>query len=540
MPESLIIDNLHASGTTSASAPLPVLTGVSLSVQPGEFVALIGGSGSGKTITAMSAMQLLPPQLAVTSGSIRLGKLELTLATENQLNQMRGGRMGMLFQQPKRMFNPRMTIGAHLREPLRLHGKLRGHAAEAQVISLLAEVGLPDPAWCAKAYPHQLSGGMAQRAMTAVALAGQPDILIADEPTSALDKSLEGQILSLIDSQRRDRGLGVLYITHNIATVAAFADRILVMKNGRIIESGPTAQVLSNPQSDETKHLLNASSLSASSTGHTSTNAPKVLTVDGASKAFRMRRGRKKAVLSNVSLSLHRGEILGILGQSGSGKSTLARSIVGLEELDSGHITHTSGGNGSESAAVGPKVQLVFQEPHDSFDPRMKLRTSLEAPLLRHTKITAADRRERVERVTNEVGLDSRLLDHRPGQCSGGQLQRMAIARALLLEPDVLICDEATSALDALTQRRILDLLLRLHKERGLSLMIISHDMAIIQHMCNRVAVIFEGQLVELAATDEFFKTPRHAHSQELVAVSAPLWPLPNIESGQLPAPNVL
>lgn len=520
MPESMIIDNLHVSGITPVGAPFPVLKGVSLSVHPGEFVALIGGSGSGKTITAMSAMQLLPPQLSIASGSIRLGKLELTLATENQLNQTRGGKMGMLFQQPKRMFNPRMTVGDHLREPLRLHGKLRGRAAEEKVITLLADVGLPDPAWCAKAYPHQLSGGMAQRAMTAVALAGQPDILIADEPTSALDKSLEGQVLNLIDSQRRDRGLGVLYITHNIATVAAFADRILVMKDGRMIESGSTDQVLSDPQSDDTKQLLMASSLSASSTGNISTTAPKVLTVHGASKTFRMGRGRKKAVLSNVSLSLRRGEILGVLGQSGSGKSTLARSIVGLEELDSGRITHTSGANGSASAAVGPKVQLVFQEPHDSFDPRMKLSTSLEAPLLRRTNITAVERRARVERVTNEVGLDSRFLDRRPGQCSGGQLQRMAIARALLLEPEILICDEATSALDALTQRRILDMLLRLHQERGLSLMIISHDMAIIQYMCHRVAVLFEGRLVEVAATDEFFKNPQHVNSQELVAAA--------------------
>lgn len=521
MPEPLIIENLHASRNTPSGITYPILTGVSLAVQPGEFVALIGGSGSGKTVTAMSAMQLLSPQLTVTSGSVRLGELELTLATESQLNQVRGGRIGMLFQQPKRMLNPRMTIGAHLREPLRLHRKLSGRAAEAQVITLLTEVGLPDPAWCAKAYPHQLSGGMAQRAMTAVALAGRPEILIADEPTSALDKPLERQILNLIDRQRRDRGLGVLYITHNIATVAAFADRVLVMKDGRIIESGTTAQVWANPQNDYTKYLLDASSLPPASTSHSPTNATKVLTVGGASKTFRMGWGRKKSVLSNVSLSLHRGEILGVLGQSGSGKSTLARSIVGLQELDSGQITHTSGANGSESAAIGPKVQLVFQEPHDSFDPRMKLRTSLEAPLLRHSNISAADRHERVRKVINEVGLDTHLLDNRPGQCSGGQLQRMAIARALLLEPDVLICDEATSALDALAQRRILDLLLRLHRERELSLIMISHDMAIIQYMCHRVAVLFEGQLVEVATAEEFFNNPRHVHSKELVSAAA-------------------
>jgi peptide/nickel transport system ATP-binding protein len=516
MSASLVLDNLEVAHAAHRSMRL--LSGVSLSVEPGEFVALVGSSGSGKTLTAMSSLRLLPPQLAITGGSIRLGDLDLTQATEPQLNAVRGGRLGMLFQQPKRMFNPNRTIGQHLREPLRLHARLRGTKARTKALGLLEEVGFEDPATGVRAYPHQLSGGMAQRAMTALALAGQPDILLADEPTSALDKVLERQILQLLDRERRERGLGVLYITHNIASIASYADRVLVMNAGSIVEAGPASELLSRPRTAYAQELLAAARLAPASRRRPPSTEREVLILDGVGKRFG-RRKAGRAALADVSLSLKRGEILGVLGQSGSGKSTLARAIVGLDTASTGSITRQLDPAARHGATA---VQLVFQEPHSAFDPRMTLRASLQAPLRKRPGLSPQQCDARITAVMDEVELDSSLLDKRPGQCSGGQLQRATIARALLLEPQVLICDEATSALDALTQRTILNLLLRLQRERNLSMLVISHDMDVVRYMCDRVAVLLQGRVIEVAETGEFFAAPRHPHSQALVSAAIP------------------
>ncbi|WP_309108056.1 ABC transporter ATP-binding protein [Arthrobacter sp.] len=551
MTEGLVIEDLH----TGTGGTRSILSGVSLSVNPGEFVALVGGSGCGKTMTAMSILQLLPPHVHVQSGSIRLGSQELATADEGVLNSVRGGGIGMLYQQPKRMFNPRKTIASHLKEPLKRHCGLQGKAADAKVLELLAEVGFDEPRLGAQAKAHQLSGGMAQRAMTALALAGAPDILLADEPTSSLDKMLEVQVLQLLDRERRERGLGILYITHNIRTVAQFADKVLVMEEGTIVESGPAQEVLNYPRSPYTKRLLEAASLAPEGNRGPRQGQPvpesrvpergvqerrEVLTLERVSKDFRTKRRASKRgnrpALSDISLRLGQGEILGVLGQSGSGKSTLARSIIGLENIDSGRISlnlqhaalqdvrrQDAGLQDAGRAVQHSPVQLVFQEPHDSFDPRMRLRTSLEAPLLRRKDLTKDERSARILQAIEEVGLDPGLLDRLPGQCSGGQLQRLTIARALLLEPSILICDEATSALDALTQRLVLNLLLRLHRDKGLSLVLISHDMDVIRYMSDRVAVLFKGRLVEVAETGEFFTRPQHEHSQALVSAALPV-----------------
>lgn len=559
MPEGLLIEKLHVSHrgpqgwrpmSPGGHESRPVLFDVDLSVAPGEFVALVGASGSGKTMTALSVLGLLPPRMEVGHGSIQLGGTDLRGIGEPELNRVRGGRIGMLYQQPKRIFNPRKTIGSHLAEPLKLHRGLRGRAAVLEALDLLADAGFEEPELCARSYPHQLSGGMAQRAMVALAMAGEPELLLADEPTSALDKVLERQILKLIDRQRQSRGLGVLFITHDLAAVSAFADRVVVMDAGRVLESGPVKTVLDTPRTQYTRDLLAASALtpatavvpSAATDGAPSTpghaGGQTILDLDNVTKRFRSGGRAARPALDGLSLEFRTGEILGILGQSGSGKSTLARLIVGLEVPDLGSITrypsgkpgHTPGTvqtqvkrTRSRHARISEKdVQLVFQEPHDVFDPRMKLHTSLEAPLLQLPNCTPQDRAARIERVVREVELDPALLDRYPGQCSGGQLQRLTIARALLLEPAVLICDEATSALDAVTQRRILDLLLRLHRERELSLIMISHDMNVIRYMCHRVAVLFQGALVELAPTAGFFCDPQHRHSKELVAAALP------------------
>ncbi len=513
----LTVRNLRPAA--DGSAPTSLIHGLSLSVNAGEFVALVGGSGSGKTLTALSAVRLLPPPLAITAGTVRLGSVDVTTAAETELNAVRGGEAGMLFQQPKRVFNPNRTIGAHLLEPLRVHRRLRGAAARTAAVDLLREVGFADAPKGFRSYPHQLSGGMAQRAMTAIALAGQPRLLLADEPTSALDKVLERQVLQLLDRERRDRGLGILYITHNIASVAPFADRVLVMDSGAIVEEGPTASVIAAPTTAYTRELLAASQLAPESGRRPQPVPREVLTLTDANKRFG--RGRRAhTALDNVSLNLQRGEILGVLGQSGSGKSTLARAIVGLEKVDSGSITRHPDTAGKTPPATA--VQLVFQEPHGSFDPRMTLRASMEAPLRRRRDLTPADRTRRITEAMADVELDECLLDRHPGQCSGGQLQRATIARALLLDPTILICDEATSALDALTQRTVLNLLLRLQREHSLSLLVISHDMDVIRYMCDRVAVLLDGKVIEVAETQAFFAGPSHEHSRALVDAAIP------------------
>ena len=533
MPDGLLIEDLHLSvRTPSAPSARPVLSGVGLSVAPGEFVALVGASGSGKTMTALSVLGLLPPQIHVESGAVSLGGTDLLGVGGSELNRLRGGRIGMLYQQPKRMFNPRMTIGSHLAEPLKLHRRLRGRQARAQALELLGGVGFDDPARVARSYPHQLSGGMAQRAMLAVAMAGQPELLLADEPTSALDKVLERQILELIDTQRRRHGLGVLYITHDLATVSAFADRVVVMDAGRVQEEGPARTVLGAPRTACARELLEASALTrrrieAAGEARGAAPARDVLALDSVTKRFGGNGRGARPALADVSLGLREGEILGVLGQSGSGKSTLARLLVEVEAPDRGTISRTlpsgdgkNDGGGAGSGVRRTQVQLVFQEPHDAFDPRMKLFASLEAPLLRQRTLNPDERRELIHQAVQDVELEPGLLERYPSQCSGGQLQRLTIARALLLDPDVLICDEATSALDAVTQRKVLDLLLRLHRERRLSLIMISHDMNVIRYMSHRVAVLYRGALVELAPTADFFASPRHAHSKELVAAA--------------------
>ncbi|MDQ0819901.1 peptide/nickel transport system ATP-binding protein [Arthrobacter sp. V4I6] len=531
MSEGLIIEGLRVGQrarpggrpTSFRQGPAKaILSDLDLSVTPGEFVALVGTSGSGKTMTALSVMGLLPPGVHIENGSVRFGGTDLRALGEAELNRVRGGRIGMLYQQPKRMFNPRKTIANHLAEPLKLHRGLRGSSARTEALELLAEAGFEDPAWCARAYPHQLSGGMAQRAMFALAMAGQPELLLADEPTSALDKVLERQILELIDRQRRARGLGVLYITHDLATVSAFADRVVVLEAGRVQESGPVRRVLCTPRTTYTKELLSASALPPAPAPAAAPSRP-ILGLRNVTKRFPSNRRGARPAVDDVSLELREGEILGILGQSGSGKSTLARLILGLETPDSGSITRFLGAAVNRAGAPGKDFQLVFQEPHDVFDPRMKLRTSLEAPLRPRRDCTAEDRSARIHRVVREVDLDPALLDRYPGQCSGGQLQRLTIARALLLEPAVLICDEATSALDAVTQRTVLDLLLRLHRDRQLSLIMISHDMNVLRYMSHRVAVLFQGAVVEVAPNAEFFAAPRHGHSKQLVAAALPV-----------------
>ncbi len=474
-------------------------------LRSGELVAVVGRSGSGKTLLTKAIMGLLPEQLQAT-GQISLDGQRLDQLSDKAMNQIRGQRISMLFQQPKRVMNPRMTIRAHLLEAMgvRTWGKSKTH--EAQVCALLEEVGLSPAAQIAGMRPDQLSGGMAQRAMLAIALAANPEFILADEPTSSLDSILKAEVLQLLRKKQQERGVGVLFITHDIASIQHIADRVVVISDGQIVDQCPTAQLFSKDRHAKTRELVEAS-LPALRATRTESSEP-LLEAKEASKNY-TRKAKGPAALQPTSLSLHSGQVLGVVGRSGSGKSTFARLLAGLEVPTSGQIINQHAGD------VATRVQIIAQEPYSSFDPRLDLRTSMSAAVHR---LPASEITERMSRVMAQVGLPEDLLERRPGQCSGGQLQRLAIARALLTEPQVLICDESTSALDSVAQRHILDLLLELRNSMGLSLVVISHDMGVIRYVSDDVAVFYEGELVEHRPLKDFLANAEHQHSKDLIA----------------------
>ncbi|PRA00242.1 ABC transporter ATP-binding protein [Arthrobacter sp. MYb224] len=482
-----------------------LLSKVSCSVRAGELVAVVGRSGSGKTLLTKAIMGLLPAQLRA-EGEILLGGERIDQLDDRGMDVVRGRRIGMLFQQPKRVMNPRLTVRAHLLEALGAHGAGKARKYEAQVEALLHEVGLAPAAEVAGKRPDQLSGGMAQRAMLAIALAGNPEFILADEPTSSLDSILKSEVLELLRRKQQERGLGILLITHDIVSVRHIADRIVVVSDGEIIDQCPTAMIFSKDRHAKTRELVDATQAGPRQRREISSGC--ILEARSAGKNY-TRRAKGRAALEPTTLRLHAGEILGVVGRSGSGKSTFARLLAGLEKPTSGQILN-------HHEHITPNaVQVIAQEPFSSFDPALTLRKSLSAavhrlPVLEATKI--------VENAMTQVGLPQQLLDRKPGQCSGGQLQRMAIARALLVAPQVLICDESTSALDSVAQRHILDLLLELRDRLGLCLVVISHDMDVIRYVSDNVAVFYEGELVEHRSLDDFLASAEHEHSQDLVA----------------------
>ena len=474
-------------------------------LRAGELVAVVGRSGSGKTLLTKAIIGLLPQQLRV-EGKILLDGQRLDQLDEKAMDSVRGRRISMLFQQPKRVMNPRLTIRAHLLEALGAHGWGKARQHEDRVLSLLEEVGLSPAKQIAGKRPDQLSGGMAQRAMLAIALAADPEFILADEPTSSLDSILKSEVLQLLRRKQQERGVGVLFVTHDIASIQHIADRVVVVSDGQIVDQCPTALIFSKDRHSKTRELVEAS-LPPLRTLRATDSACLLEAVD-AGKNY-TRRAKGPAALNPASLRLHGGQVLGVVGRSGSGKSTFARLLAGLEQPTTGRIIHAHH-NGEAT-----RVQVIAQEPYSSFDPRLTIRTSMSAAVHRLPAIQAG---ERMAQAMVQVGLPEQLLDRRPGQCSGGQLQRLAIARALLTEPQVLICDESTSALDSVAQRHILDLLLDLREQMGLSLVVISHDMDVIRYVSDDVAVFYEGELVEHRPLDDFLADPEHQHSKDLVA----------------------
>ncbi|MFD2648568.1 dipeptide ABC transporter ATP-binding protein [Devosia albogilva] len=512
---------LEATGLSVRFGVLEAVADVAFSIAPGERFGIIGESGSGKTMTALAVSGLLPEGAAM-SGSIRFDGQPLP-EDERTMARLRGKRIGMIFQEPMTALNPLMRIGAQIAEAMRIN--LPAGEPEGAVLALLEEVGLaPDHS---RRFPHQLSGGQRQRVMIAMALASEPDLLIADEPTSALDLITQRLVLDLIAEICERRRMALLFISHDLKAVAALCSRVAVMHRGRMIETGATDAVFRAPREPYTQRLVAATQLER----HTGAEAPsgpilleaEAVTRDYASRRWLLRGPSFRAV-DSVSFTLHQGECLALVGPSGCGKTTLARVLVGLDTATSGALRFEGQSyRGADlPAELRRDLSLVFQDPFGSFDPRLTVGQSVGEPLRLERGLDAAARRKRVETAVLAVGLDTAMLDRYPHEFSGGQRQRLAIARALVTRPKLVVLDEPVSALDVSVRGEVLALLARLRAEHGLTYVLISHDLDMVRTMADRVLVMEAGRIVEEGDPDEIFAAPQHRLTQDLVAARLP------------------
>ena len=526
----LEVQDLAVAYRDAAGQAQRVVHGVSFSVAPGEVVALVGESGSGKTTTAQAVIGLLADNGNSEHGSIRLQGTEVSGWPAARWNAIRGRVVSLVPQDPTMSLNPVRTVGDQVGEILRIHGLRDRTAVQARVLELLARVGLSQPALRARQYPHELSGGMRQRVLIAIAIALRPALIIADEPTSALDVTVQRRILDLIDALRRETGTAVLLVTHDLGVAADRSHRLVVMQGGRIQEQGPTLELLRNPQSAYTRRLL----ADAPSLAPAPRRTPRPATTDdwaievedlvhefaAPGHASAHGRGIFRAV-DGVSLRVRRGSTHAIVGESGSGKTTTIRAIVGLGRPTAGRIriegTEVTGLRGEALRQLRRRVQLVYQNPFSSLDPRQSVFDIIEEPLLNFDPLPADERRRRVHDMLERVGLPAAVLQRRPHALSGGQRQRVAIARALVLQPQVLVLDEAVSALDVTVQAQILALLAQLQQDLGLTYLFISHDLAVVRQIADTVSVLRAGRVVDAGSVEEVFQRPTSDYTRELM-----------------------
>ncbi|MEV5602655.1 ABC transporter ATP-binding protein [Streptomyces sp. NPDC052299] len=595
-PELLEVRDLGVEFTAPDGSPLRAVRGVSFTLRRGETLAVVGESGSGKSTTALALNRMLPGTGRITTGTVRLDGRDLAAADEAELRAVRGARIGMVFQDPMTALNPVLTAGRHIDEALRAHGNRDKAARRARTVELLDRVGIPDPHRRADDYPHQFSGGQRQRILIAMALAGEPDVLLADEPTTALDATVQDQILTLLGDLNRETGTALVLITHNMGVVARACERVLVMYGGTVVEDGPTAEVLTRPRHPYTAGLLAAVPRLATPSGTRLTGIPGsppdltllgdgcafadrctlaeercrtatpplaraagdvrvaclpaagrteplpapapparidrpapgavVLEADGLTKRYGGRGARKRGVpaLDGVSLTLREGETLGIVGESGSGKSTLARVLAHAHTADGGTLRLRGEDVTRPSRralhAVRRQVQMVFQDPYASLNPRMTVGEIVAEPLVAFGIGDRDARRERVAELLELAGLDPAVAGRHPRSFSGGQRQRIGIARALAPAPSVLICDEPVSALDVSVQAQITGLLTDLQRDLGLSLVFIAHDLAVVRQISHRIAVMHRGRVVETGTADEVCDRPRDPYTRALLAAA--------------------
>jgi oligopeptide/dipeptide ABC transporter ATP-binding protein len=498
----------------------PVVDELSFEVGAGEAVGLVGESGSGKSQTALALLGLLPGSADV-SGSIRLDGTEVLGASHRTLDRLRARRVGIVFQDPMQALNPFVRIGRQLRQVVITHGIAGRAGAARSVIDMLGRVGLPDPERQYRAYPHELSGGMRQRARIAQALIAEPRLMVADEPTTALDVTVQAQILALLEEIRRDTAL--LLITHDLGVVAGHCGRMLVLEKGRLVEQGPTAEVFAKPVHAHTRALLEAAPGLDGSPPAVSAGGGEVLAIHSASVAFRVPGSVPLRAVRGLDLSVAAGETVAVVGESGSGKSSLVKAVLGLVPMKSGRVLYAGKPLPAKVEARAREtrrdLQLVFQDPMGSLNPQMRVRDIVAEPLRVHAPAQPRQERRGVVAATLEqVGLGEEFLERYPHQLSGGQAQRVAIARALILEPKVLVCDEAVAALDGTVREQVLAMLARIQAETGLAIVFISHDLAVVRAISHRVLVMYLGRLVELADNATLFGRPRHPYTQALLA----------------------
>jgi microcin C transport system ATP-binding protein len=512
------------------TGPVRVVDGIDLAVMEGESLGIVGESGCGKSLTMLSLVGLLPNRIRATGGQALFGGRDLLKLSARELRKVRGSEIGFIFQDPMTSLNPVIRVGDQIAEVLELHEGLRRNAARARAIELLAKTGIPDPVERVDAYAHQLSGGQRQRAMIAMALACRPKLLIADEPTTALDVTIQAQILALLDELQREMGMALLFITHDLNLVRRYADRVGVMERGRLVETGDTARVFAEPQHAYTQRLL--ASRPQRVVYEVAADAPRLITARDVRVEFASRIGwfgkRVRVAVRDAALDLRRGETLGIVGESGSGKTTLAMALLALQPVAAGAIefdgTRIAGADRVTLRALRRRMQVVFQDPFASLSPRRTVGQIVGEGLgLHRSELSATEREQQVLAMLAEVGLSAGddgmadLLQRYPHEFSGGQRQRIAIARAVVLRPEVLVLDEPTSALDVSVQQQVLTLLAQLQRQYGMSYLFISHDLAVVRAMAHRVLVMRDGAIVEQGEAERLFDAPAHDYTRRLL-----------------------
>lgn len=511
--------------------------GLEFDLWPGETLAIVGESGSGKSVTALTIMRLIEREGGRISGSMALARrsgevVDLMTAEDRMLRQIRGNEISMIFQEPMTSLNPVLTIGAQLAEVIILHRKCQSDGALDEARRLIERVKIPDAARRLTQFPHELSGGMRQRVMIAMALACQPRLLIADEPTTALDVTVQAEILALIRQLQDEIGMALIFITHDMGVVAEVADRVIVMRHGEKVEENALIPLFATPRNSYTKALLAAVprlGMGSPLLEPVRADAQPVLAVSGLVKRFPLTGGLlKRAVamvhaVDDVSFEIRKGETLGLVGESGCGKTTTGRALMRLIEPTEGSIRiagqEMTGLAGDQLRAARRNIQMIFQDPYASLNPRLQIMTSVTEPLLIHRPdISADERREIAAGLLERVGLKAEHLDRYPHQFSGGQRQRVAIARALALQPKVIVADEPVSALDVSIRAQVIELLVQLQKELGVAYLFISHDMAVVEQMSHRVAVMHMGRIVEIGHSAEVLNRPRHDYTRRLLS----------------------
>ncbi|MFD2740433.1 dipeptide ABC transporter ATP-binding protein [Sulfitobacter aestuarii] len=526
--------------TIGFGAAPPVVSNVSFTINPGETLALVGESGSGKTLTCRSVLQILPPSAVLRSGCIRFdgedGPVDLLRLREREMRAIRGDRISMIFQEPMRSLSPLHRLGNQVAEVLRLHRDMGRAEARRTVLEKFERVGFADPLRAWRSYPFEMSGGMRQRAMIAMAMVAKPELLIADEPTTALDVTTQAQVLGLIRTLQAETGMAVILVTHDLGVVANMARQVVVMNKGRVMERGDAADVLGAPAHGYTAKLFAAAPMipEVARPARAPPHDDLILDLRGVSKTYTLRAGGwrrpvKVTACRDIDLQLQRGKTLAVVGESGSGKTTCARIALGAERPDPGGcvLFYPTPGtdpvpvhdmNSAQRTAFQEQAQMVFQDPYSSLSPRMRVQQLLTEPMEIHRIANRAERRERAIEKLRLVGLSPDMLGRYPHAFSGGQRQRLSIARALTLEPSLLICDEPTSALDVSVQDQILTLLEDIRERAHLSYLFISHDLAVVARIADEVAVMRAGVIVEQAAPDTLFYNPQHPYTKALIA----------------------